>query len=158
LHVRGTSQVDGLSSIIRINLVVRNAPVINGDFIAAGNVTGWATTGANATVTWDSVTGALSCNITGAGGGWQLSTPATVVAGTTYRRRIYCKKGTYGGTAMSFFMDNLAMSPASATIPADWDWIEFTYVAGDAAANVSAARSGSFTGTVLVLKDITEPA
>ena len=31
-------------------------------------------------------------------------------------------------------------------------------VAGDAAANVSAARSGSFTGTVLVLKDITEPA
>ncbi len=147
-HTNGTIADFGFTlTIYHPNLISNN------NFYSSGNVTGWEAIPSNATVTYDAGQGALLCDITGSGGGWRLTTGVTVTT-AVHQRGILLKKGTYGGTLLNIFVDNLATTPATLTITDDYAWHWFDYTTLDTNAAVSAARNGAFTGTVYVLREV----
>ena len=137
------------------NLAINHPNLLpNGDFAASGNVTGWNPASGNATVAYDAGQGSLLCNITGAGGGWLLSAGVTVVNGAVYQRGILAKKATYAGSLLNTTVAGNATTPATITPGADytWNWVEYT--SAGTSATVGAARNGSSTGTMHVIKEV----
>lgn len=155
-QVKVRSLVTGAEIVITFTLTVQNPNLIsNGRFDVSGNITGWSQMNANGSPSYDADVRALKWAVTGTGGGYQLTTPVTVPNGTVLEHGRLLRRISGDISAFNTFVDGLATTPASISIPTnDFEWRWVSYTTTDTAAGVSCTRNGATTGEGYTLEEI----
>lgn len=115
--------------------------VTNGGFDA--NVSGW-NAGGSATIAWSS--GEMEVDVSGASGGFATASALSGETGAIYEVKIRVRKGTYTGS-FNFSFSSSAVSITPTVEPVDHT---FYFRSASSSPSISAARSGTPTGTYYV--------
>lgn len=130
----------------------------NGDFGAAGNITGWEAVPPNATAAYDGAEktgqGSLHWNITGSGGGYRMTAALTGLADGTYERVIWARKTDYSGTTMNVQCSGASMTPPTRTITANYEPSVHTIAITTGSAQLAMTRNGTPTGGGDTIREI----